>query len=739
MGLDAVVAASLDACYVLECVRHLDGQIADFTVVFANELALEQLGVRSAVGQPVRELVSDADSLAFVKAFEATEPYDHDFQGASDPPRWYRQRAVRMNEFLIVSSRDISKQKELEESLRSAQDLYMALFESTTDPRLLVDMGAYTIFDANTAATLTYGYAKGELVGLPLVALAVDTELAERTLRDRIGFARFRPHRKKDGTTFPVELSLSYFDYRWRSLCAITVSDLSDRIREDAVLQQSRRQYRLLAENSADLIALSDLTGTVRYASPSHGLVLGYTPAEVMGTDLFARTPSEDAASVCALLLLPLLQGSDRARCEHRQRSKDGALHWFETVARPVHDDHGNLVGIQTAARDVSERRDAEVSLRRHAERLAFLHEVGLSISEAVLPEAIADITLAHLGRMLPFVRAGVFLFDPVCGQLRSLAISGTGPETLPWQGAMNVEGDQVVVRSPDEVSSPLREVALALWDDSVGALLVTPLRVRGQFTGQLMVCASDPDTFDSEARLFLAQTAAPLAIAIEQASLFEQVRDDARAKALLLDEANHRVHNNLAALIGLLYIDLAHVRGEESPALRAFMDRIVQRIMGLSAVHRLLSANGWSAVRLTDLAHKIFKVCTGSLTGAKTLCLKVDMSPVTIAPSQAINLALVITELVANTMQHGMADSETCDVEFHVERAGGIVRVTYRDSGPGFSDEVLGGAGRGAGMQILHEMVCSGLRGVVELASDHGAVTVLQFSQNSADPIGLG
>jgi PAS domain S-box-containing protein len=82
--------------------------------------------------------------------------------------------------------------------------------------------------------------------------------------------------------------------------------DIRERSRAMAQLRHSEERYRLLAENSLDLIALLDLKGSVIYASPSHETVLGYDPAWLVGRGIPELMHPEDLAVVrLAIAQLP--------------------------------------------------------------------------------------------------------------------------------------------------------------------------------------------------------------------------------------------------------------------------------------------------------------------------------------------------------------------------------------------------------------------------------------------------
>jgi PAS domain S-box-containing protein len=154
--------------------------------------------------------------------------------------------------------------------------------------------------------------------------------------------------------------------------CATVISAYQNEQRRrltELSLQQSEEQFRSVTENALDLVSILRRDGTVRYASPSHGRILGYTPAELIGHNFFSFVHPED--SLKATTAAPTRadqQGSDFV--EFRFRHRDGSWRVLEGVGRDVHDASG-VSGIVVNARDVTERKRDAAELRNALSLLA--------------------------------------------------------------------------------------------------------------------------------------------------------------------------------------------------------------------------------------------------------------------------------------------------------------------------------------------------------------------------------
>ena len=215
---------------------------------------------------------------------------------------------------------------------------------------------------------------------------------------------------------------------------------------------------------------------------------------------------------------------------------------------------------------------------------------------------------------------------------------------------------------------------------------------------------------------------------------LLAQTQQDARTKAELLKEVNHRVKNNLLAILGLAAAEQRQLCAAEKPAALRFTSNLRRRIKGLLTVHQMLSASKWAPVPVNQLARKIIQ---SALTAAPAGCpVKVDLQPsaVQVSPRQASNLALVFNELATNTVKHALANRTAACVTFAATSTESRIRLEYRDDGPGYPSAVLRQEHLSVGMILVRDLTTQTLRGQLTLANDHGAVTVLEIKTEEVD-----
>jgi len=138
---------------------------------------------------------------------------------------------------------------------------------------------------------------------------------------------------------------------------------LLEQERMQKALAESEAQFRLLAENSSDMITRHDTNLNILYASPACRNLLGYEPEELIGQPVFPYVHPEDAKQLLEFLSASRRNDITRA-LPYRALHKNGEYIWLETTARIIYDQNQHIVEYQASSRDISERREAQIALQ---------------------------------------------------------------------------------------------------------------------------------------------------------------------------------------------------------------------------------------------------------------------------------------------------------------------------------------------------------------------------------------
>ncbi|WP_018477927.1 PAS domain-containing hybrid sensor histidine kinase/response regulator [Pontibacter roseus] len=129
-------------------------------------------------------------------------------------------------------------------------------------------------------------------------------------------------------------------------------------------LERSEELHRLLSENSRDLICLHDPDGTYLYVSRAAEEMLGYKPDELVGTSPYEIVHPQDSQNVLVNGHERTIQTRNNIIIQHRLRHKNGTYVWMETSIRPIMDSSGEVMKLQSASRDITDRRLSEDALK---------------------------------------------------------------------------------------------------------------------------------------------------------------------------------------------------------------------------------------------------------------------------------------------------------------------------------------------------------------------------------------
>lgn len=204
-----------------------------------------------------------------------------------------------------------------------------------------------------------------------------------------------------------VDIGSLLIDYEGAPAVLTILQDVTEKREMEQALRQSETKYRLITENMSDLVCIMEQDGRVRYASPSHLTVLGYSPEIYEGQNTLDYIHPDDIEPTRAKLHT-LTQNSETLTFEFRHLHVDGRWVWLETKIQAIYDDAGKLLHYLTVTREIMKRKVLENKLKHLAYHdpltelpnrryfLAYLEESIAQISSGTEMLAILSLDIDH-------------------------------------------------------------------------------------------------------------------------------------------------------------------------------------------------------------------------------------------------------------------------------------------------------------------------------------------------------
>ena len=142
-------------------------------------------------------------------------------------------------------------------------------------------------------------------------------------------------------------------------------------------LQRSEDKYRVLIENSHDIIYTLDTEGGITFVSPSWTAFLGHACEQVVGRSFQSFVHPDDRAAFQRFLQDVLTSGQRQEGVVYRMCRLDGSYGWHTSSAVPVRSKQGAIIGLEGTGRDITERKQIEESLCATTARLTLAVRAG--------------------------------------------------------------------------------------------------------------------------------------------------------------------------------------------------------------------------------------------------------------------------------------------------------------------------------------------------------------------------
>lgn len=295
---------------------------------------------------------------------------------ASDRRRYFEVRFARRNaEEVLALVRDVSEQKRAEQRLEEQRRLYEILVQSTQEAIVLSDRDG-RILSWNSGAARMFGYHRDEAVGRPLTELLPehlgpdDEEVTSFVASGKSGMLNRvveRWGRKRDGTHFPVESTISVHTSHGETLLASVIRDITERHDAELAVRESEQRYRQLVQNSADGILLHDEQGRLLDVNDRTVEMLGFSREQLLCMSM--PQVERDTQPEVHRQFWRSMRLDQAVTLEGTYQRADGSQFPVETRLAKFGDGPEGP-RILVIARDITERKANEAVMLEHREQL---------------------------------------------------------------------------------------------------------------------------------------------------------------------------------------------------------------------------------------------------------------------------------------------------------------------------------------------------------------------------------
>ncbi len=432
--------------------------------------------------------------------------------------------------------RDITEQKRLEKSIRESEERYRNLFELAGDAILLKDRGG-RIIDVNQKACQLLGYSKEEFRRLNLrdiVPKDFDDHGQEdvRGIREEKGILFETQNRHKDGRWIDVEVSVRMITLSRVEHLLVFVRDVSERKNLERNLQESEIKYRTLVERSMDAISIIR-DGKQLYVNPSFLSMFGCeTKEEIIGQDIRRTIAQEDQERVSELSVRRQAGEQVPARYEYTGIRTDGSPIDIEVLVTEI--EYEGKDAALSFHRDITERKRFDREMLRRTRELEALGDVNSALNESI---ELGEILPSALQRIISSQRyhiGAIFITEENNESLQLSTAIGYSKRLTETFGALNlVEGitglvgktKRSVTVDTDDYPSYLPYRSL-FESENIFSNTFVPLLSKGIVVGILHVGRRKFSTKSDSDERFLSAVANQFATAIENAQLYQKVKD---------------------------------------------------------------------------------------------------------------------------------------------------------------------------------------------------------------------
>ncbi len=289
----------------------------------------------------------------------------------------------------------------IEKALRDNADKYHAVTENAGDA-IFVHKRNGKFIEVNEAACKSLGYSRSDLLSMGTDDIEVGMD-EETIARNRVNFTKDGSfitegiHKRKDGSTFPVEIRVSKIEIGGLDCSVAIARDLSERIQNEEALKESEEKFRRLYEYTGVGMIIMKLDGDIIDLNDAYCNILGYGRKELVGKNIQIVVHPDDREETQNALDTT----EEGTEVDKLLQHKDGHTVWCKLNRTVVRNSKGEVIYRLGQIRDITKQKLAELALAERLDLQALMQNSAIAVNEAITAE---EAILECLTRVCEFI-----------------------------------------------------------------------------------------------------------------------------------------------------------------------------------------------------------------------------------------------------------------------------------------------------------------------------------------------
>lgn len=495
--------------------------------------------------------------------------------------------------------------------------------------------------------------------------------------------------------------------------------DITLQRQAEQALEQREQWFRSLVQEGVELISVLDGDGTIIYVSPSIKRLGGYKPSELLNKNAFSIIHPDDREMLEGEFG-KLLHRRKIVSSPYRMMKKNGKSVWLRATGTNLLD-NPDVNGIVVNSVEITE--EYYLSRLEHLEKTVYVKNAKNRPLGELLDDYLKGIEQLHEGMVCSVIEVRD-------SRLHQLSAPGLDPAVTEVHNGLGIDRNRGSCGEAARLGKPVivRDIATeGRWKEHRDLFLSQGLRAcwshpvfnsRKEVVAIFAIYRTFPSEPDKRERNTIERTVNLLQIVLENRNATEQLREsnlqirqnelrlkqNLQEKETLIQEIHHRVKNNLAIVSGMLELQTINEKDETSSVR---IQESVSRIKMIAGIHELLyQSDSFSRIDIKQSIESLTLGIRNTLLPNGRITFRFRIGEIDdLNINQAIPFALIINEVIANSIKHAYPDGARGEITLSLAQEGRQIVLEITDNGSGLPESFDPNAATSTGMQFIRTL----------------------------------